>query len=130
MPEEEEVKVTPQKKKEKPLQDSKKKKGEDGESEECSLKTNELVITPESDISELRLIEHKKLFPLLDYVENSKIERAEDLNYFESFFSVGNMSELSKSMTANMWKEYKEKVCEGGFSFKSSIYPGIKIRDS
>lgn len=40
------------------------------------------------------------------------------------------MSELSKSMTANMWKEYKEKVCEAGFSFKSCIYPGIKIRDS
>jgi hypothetical protein len=40
------------------------------------------------------------------------------------------MSELSKSMTANMWENYKDKLCEKGFSFKSCIYPGIRIRDS
>jgi hypothetical protein len=99
-------------------------------SKEESIKTNELVFGADTDISKIRLVEHKKLFPLLDYVENSKIKKSDDLNYFESFFSVGNMSELSKSMTANMWNQYKDKKCEGGFSFKSCIYPGIKIRDT
>ena len=89
-----------------------------------------MVINAKTDISKIRVIEHKKLFPLLDYVENSKITSSDDLTYFESFFSVGNMSELSKTMTANMWNEYKDKKCEKGFSFKSCIYPGIRIRDS
>ena len=62
--------------------------------------------------------ENKKLFPLLDYVQNSKIKSAENLSYFESLFSNGNMSELSKSMTANMWVKYKSVKCEKGFSFK------------
>ena len=93
-------------------------------------KTKELVITPNTKISEFRVAKHKKLFPLLDFVENSKISDVKDLNYFESLFSLGNMSELSKSMTSNMWELYKEKVCSEGFSFKRCIYPGIKIRDS
>lgn len=66
----------------------------------------------------------------MDFVENSKMSSVKDLNYFESFFSLGNKSELSKSMTANMWLDYKERNCSGGFSFKNCIYPGIKIRDS
>jgi hypothetical protein len=40
------------------------------------------------------------------------------------------MSELSKSMSKNMWDEYKDDECDDGFSFKKCIYPGIKIRDS
>jgi hypothetical protein len=88
------------------------------------------MISASTNISEFRTTRHKKLFPLLDFVENSKIESVDDLNYFESFFSLGNRSELSKSMTANMWEDYKGKVCQEGFSFKNCIYPGIKIRDS
>ena len=77
-----------------------------GIEESKELKTEELVITQDTKISEYRNPEHKKLFPLLDYVENSKISSVKDLNYFESLFSLGNMSELSKSLTANMWEEY------------------------
>jgi hypothetical protein len=77
-----------------------------------------------------KIPEYKKLWPLLDYVENSKINSVNDLNYFESFFALGNMSELSKSMSKNLWDEYKDDECNNGFSFKKCIYPGIKIRDS
>lgn len=102
------------------------------------LKTEELLISKDTDINELRLQQdkdnknpaHKKLFPLLDFVENSKISVAEDLNYFESFFALGNMSELSKSMTPNMWDRYKDKTDTYGNSFKDCIFPGIKLRDT
>lgn len=77
-----------------------------------------LVIKADTDIENLRVEENKKLFPLLDYVENSKIDSADNLSYFESLFSNGNMSELSKSMTANMWVKYRAEKCQNGFSFK------------
>jgi hypothetical protein len=74
------------------------------------------VITESSIILPLRVEKHKKLFPLLDYVENSKIKSVNDLSYFESFFSLGNRSELSKSMSKNMWDTYKEeKDSKDGF---------------
>lgn len=49
-----------------------------------------------------------KLYQLLDYVENQKIKKDSDLNYFESFFAIGNQSELSKCLTKNIWEEYQD----------------------
>ena len=80
-------------------------------------KSDELVIDTGAEILPYRIPSNKKLFPLLDYVENSKIQSVKDLNYFESFFSLGNMSELSKSMAANMWDLYKNEKCNKGFIF-------------
>jgi hypothetical protein len=71
-----------------------------------------------------------KLYQLLDYVENQKIKNDEDLNYFESFFAIGNQSELSKCLTKNIWEEYQDEKCNMNFSFKKCIYPGIIIRDT
>lgn len=88
------------------------------------------MITTNTDVGQLKVKKHRKLFQLLDFFEHSRLQQAEDLDYFESFFFFGNTSDLSKSLTAKIWREYKDKICEGRFSFKKCIYPGIEMRDS
>ena len=73
----------------------------------CLYDDRQLVIK-DQDIYELRDNAPKSLFPLLDYVERSKIKEAADLRYSESFFALGNKSELSKCLTRNIWNEYKD----------------------
>jgi hypothetical protein len=51
-----------------------------------------VVIKPDGDIPELLEKAPKTLYPLLNYVQNSKIETDDHLMFYESFFALSNKS--------------------------------------
>lgn len=58
------------------------------------------------------------------------MDKAEDLEDFDSFFPAGTTSLLSKHMTKAVWDEYKDMKDEAGVSFKTCVFSGIKNLDS
>ena len=56
---------------------------------------------------------------------------ADELEDFKSLFPAGSTdSALSRNLTEDIWKEYKDKKDEAGVSFRTCVFSGVKNLDS
>ena len=63
-------------------------------------------------------------------VKPEAFKSADELSDYATFFPAHNKSLLSKTMTKEIWEEYKDLKDESGVSFKVCVFSGIKNPES